>query len=208
MQDWWEIIPVFEKIFWYIAIPFSVILIIQMVLTFAGLGGDSSDVGGSITDGHDVDHSGVFNHDDTVVTGDAMPQFAIFTIRNFIAFFTVLGWTGIAAVRGGLSTIWVIVLALLLGLVAMFLVSALFYFISRLADSGGNLNIQNAINQIGTIYLPVKANGGNIGKIQLTVQGSVREMQAITKADEDLHTGTAVKVVGIASDSILIVEKI
>jgi len=210
MQDWWLALSAFEKVFWYIAVPFSVILIIQMILTFAGMGGDSGDVGsGAPADfDHDAAQSGVFSHDDSAVAGDAMPQFSIFTVRNFIAFFAVLGWTGIAAVRGGLSNLWVVLLSLLLGIAAMFLVSALFYFISKLADSGGALNIRNALNQTGTVYLPIKANGGNIGKIQITVQDSVREIQALTRQEIDLPTGTAVKVTGIEGENILVVEKI
>ncbi|MBL6963138.1 MAG: hypothetical protein ISR55_04895 [Bacteroidetes bacterium] len=211
MQDLWTSLSTFEQIFWYIAIPFSVILLIQLILTFAGMGGGSADIGEGVVDipdaDIDVDSDGVFNHDDSIMAGDGAPQFGVFTIRNFIAFFTVFGWSGIAGIRGGLSTPWVIIVAAVLGVIAMLIISALFYFISKLADSGGTLIIKNAINQIGTVYIPIKASSGNIGKIQITVQDSLHELKALTKLKEDLPTGTVVKVTGLASDNVLVVEK-
>lgn len=211
MQELWNDLTTFEQIFWYIAIPFSVILLIQLVLTFVGMGGGSADIGDTPSDipdmDVDADSDGVFNHDDTLHAGDASPQFGIFTIRNFIAFFTIFGWAGIAGNRADLSTAWVIILATILGVLAMLIISALFYFISKLADSGGALEIRNAINKIGTVYLPIHAKSGNIGKIQVMVQDSLHELKALTKEDEDLSTGTVVKVVGLASDNVLIVEK-
>lgn len=135
------------------------------------------------------------------------PGFDIFTIRNFITFFTIFGWAGIAGIHGGLNKIWTIVMAVGFGTAVMFLVAGLFYLIYRLAASG-TLNIANALNQVGNVYIPIQANGGNIGKIQITVQGSLREMQAMTDGKEDLPTGTVIKVIKIISDNILLVEKL
>lgn len=93
------------------------------------------------------------------------------------------------------------------GTAVLFLVAGLFYLIYRLAASG-TLNIANALNQVGNVYIPIQANGGNIGKIQITVQGSLREVQAMTDGKEDLPTGTVIKVIKIISDNILLVEKL
>lgn len=215
MQAWWESLSTFEQIFWYIAIPFSVILFIQMILTFAGMGGDDADVGGGESDISGLDLETDIDMDVDAVDSDGYaalsdgdPSFHFFTIRNFIAFFTMFGWGGIAALDYGLDRTWTIIISIIAGLVAVLIITALFYFISRLQDSGGGINIRFALGKIGNVYLPIKANGGNIGKIQVTVQGGLREMQAITKDMEDLPTGTVVKVVGIASNSILVVKKI
>jgi hypothetical protein len=217
MTEWWEALSNFEKVFWYVAIPFSLILIIQMILTFAGMGGEDADVGGGETDisGLDLEADGDLDISDVSDTGDsgfnisdADPSFNFFTIRNFIAFFTLFGWAGIAAIDGGMNKTLTILIAIAAGLIAMTLVSALFYFISKMVDNGGALKIRNALNQIGDVYIPIKANAGNVGKVQITVQGSLREMQAITKKEFDLPTGTVVKVTGIVSNSILVVEKI
>lgn len=211
MTQWWETLSVFEKVLWFIAIPFSVILIIQMILTFAGMGGGDSDIGTGDVGSPDHDLSG----DPSTDSGSDSPghfegevSFNFFTIRNFIAFFTLFGWAGIAAYNSGVSIFWTIIIALFAGLVAMTLVSSLFYFLTKLQDTGGGLNIYNAVGQIGNVYIPIKAGGGNVGKIQVTVQGAVREMQALTRSEVDLPTGTVVKVTGIASGNIVVVEKI
>ena len=215
MTAWWEALGSFEQVFWYIAIPFSLILIIQMIMTFAGMGGGDSDIGGGDTDisgidleaDADVDLSNVSDTTDASDITDIDPSFHFFTVRNFIAFFTMFGWAGIAAWNEGLSKTWTIVVAIAAGLITMGVVTALFYYISKLQDAGGNIRISNALNQIGNVYIPIKADGGNVGKVQITIQNSLRKMPAITKGEEDLATGTVVKVVGIVSNSILVVQK-
>jgi hypothetical protein len=210
MQQWWEALPVLEKIFWYIALPFSVILVIQLILTFAGLGGGATDIGTDAPDtsGFDGGHDYATDNVDSAHSGDFMPAFSIFTVRNFIAFFAVFGWAGLAFIRSDLSLFWVLILSVLMGIMAMLIVSSLFYFISKLADSGGSLNISNTLNLTGTVYLPIKANGMNIGKIQIIAQGSLRELKAMTKTETDLPTGTVVKVTEIENDELVIVEKL
>lgn len=217
MSEWWMSLDSFEKIFWYIAIPFSIILIIQMILTFAGMGGSDSDIGGGETDvsgldldaDTDIDLSTAIDSStaaETIV--DLDPSFHFFTIRNFIAFFTLFGWAGIAAWNEGMSRTTTIFIAIAAGLLAMLIITSLFYFISKLQDSGGGLKINYALNQIGNVYIPIRAKGGNVGQVQIPIQGSVREMQAITRGEEDLKTGTVVRVIGIVSNSILVVEKV
>lgn len=216
MTEWWETLTSFEKIFWYIAVPFSVILLIQLILTFAGMGGSDADVGGGDTDisGLDVDEDIDVDIDTDggdsadADMNDVVPTFHFFTIRNFIAFFTMFGWAGIAAIRNGFSVSGTITIAIAAGLVVMLVVSALFYFISKMQDAGGTLKIRNALGKTGEVYIPILGKGKNIGKIQITIQGALREMQAITKGKDDLPTGTVVKVVGALSNSILVVEKL
>ncbi|MEZ5197313.1 MAG: hypothetical protein R2764_13220 [Bacteroidales bacterium] len=216
MTEWWESLSTFEQVFWYIAVPFSLILVIQMILTFSGMGGGDSDIGGGETDmsGLDLDADPDVEISDASNTGDAShitdfdPSFHFFTVRNFIAFFTMFGWAGIAAWNEGLSKTWTITIAVIVGLITMAVVTALFYYISKLQDEGGSIKIGNALNQIGNVYLPIKASAGNVGKVQITVQDSLREMPAITNDDIDLPTGTVIKVVGIVSKSILVVQKV
>lgn len=215
MLDWWEALSTFEKIYWYIAIPFSVILLIQLILTFVGMGDADGDFGGSDLDIPDADVEIDLDLDtisEDMIDSDPsgyedVSQFSMFTIRNFIAFFTLFGWGGIAAINNNLSTFWVIVVALISGLIAMSIVAFLFYSMSKLQDRGGELRIKNAINKIGSVYLPISAKAGNVGKVQIKVQGGLKELQAVTMGDTDLSTGSVVKVTGVINN-ILVVEKV
>jgi len=89
----------------------------------------------------------------------------------------------------------------------MFATSALFFWINSLAESG-TLKIKNAIGQIGEVYLPIGANRSKIGKVSIKVQGSLRELEAITDEEEDLKTSTVVEVVEIISAELLLVKKL
>lgn len=205
MQAWWDALSIIEKVFWLIAIPFSLVFIIQMILSFIGMGGGATDPGADIS-GLNMD-SVSETHNSIHSNEDAGPGFSFFTIRNFIAFFTVFSWSGIAFNNAGIGNGTTILLAILTGILAMLIISSLFYFAMKMADSG-NISIKNAVGATGKVYLPIKAGKGNIGKVHVTFQGNLREMQAITNENSDLPTNTIVKVTGIAGDNILLVEKI
>lgn len=186
MADWWQAIPAFEKIFWYFAIPFTIILSIQLILTFIGVDFHDGD-----TDFHDGD--------------DFLTGFRLFTLRNFIIFFTGFGWAGIFAVNAGFSMILTVFFAFLIGLILMFMVALLFYLVTKLTQTS-NISLTNAMNTVGRVYLPIPGKRSGIGQVQLTVQGSIREVQAVTD-DDNLPTGTPVTVTEVLNDEILVVKK-
>jgi membrane protein implicated in regulation of membrane protease activity len=185
---WWDSLTLMQQIYWCLAVPASLFFAFQLVLTFVG--GDVD-----LEGGHDFE----YDHD----TGIGV-QF--FTLKNMVGFFTIFSWTGIAALDAGASEQKSLLVATLAGLAMMALMTTLFYFMSRMSASG-TMRIENALGKTGEVYLPVKANRGGIGKIMLKVQGSLREMEAITDDQEDLATGTVVKVKEIIDQNILNVSK-
>ena len=84
--------------------------------------------------------------------------------------------------------------------------AALFYILRNTGESG-TLKIQNAIGVVGEVYLPIKANRESIGKVSIKVQGSLRELEALTDESFDLQSGNVIKVLEVVSDEILLVEK-
>lgn len=171
----------FEKVFWMLAIPFTVILIVQFILAMFGVG-----------DHHDVDHS--TDHD--------VASFKLLTVRNAVAFFTMFGWTGIAMIHSEYSKVATLVVAFLVGSVMMFAVSLIFIGISKLAQTG-NINLKTLVGCQGTVYLTIPIQG--FGKVNVNGPTKIIEMKA--KAKEEIPTGTLVKVVEIIDD-IVTVEKI
>lgn len=187
MAEWWHSIPVFEKIFWYFAVPFTIILSFQLVLTFIGI------------DWHDGDLDAAEGNTD-FLTG-----FHLFTLRNFIIFFTGFGWAGIFSVHAGFNQVVTVFFAFFIGLILMFAVAVMFYLVTKLTQIS-NISLTNAMNSIGRVYLPIPGNRSGVGQVQLTVQGSIREVQAMTD-EETLSTGTPVTVMEIVNDEILVVKK-
>ncbi len=87
----------------------------------------------------------------------------------------------------------------------MAIMAAMFFAMHKLTNSG-TLNYKNAINSIGEVYLPVGANRSNMGKVTVQVQGSFRELEALSDSLMDLKSGTIIKVVDVTNNGILIVE--
>ena len=100
----------------------------------------------------------------------------------------------------------VIITSLVAGLIMMSVMAAIFYFFSKLTDSG-TMNIQNAVGGVGEIYLTVRAKRGNIGKVSLMVQGSLRELEAITDDEEDLKNGMVINVKEVINGNLLLISK-
>jgi hypothetical protein len=188
ISSWWLATPFFEKIFWVIAILFTLLFLIQAILSFTAGDGDAAMGDADVS----IDH-------------DAGVGYQFFTIKNLIAFFTVFGWTGIACIRGDMSKGFTIGAAFVAGTLMMVMMALLFRSMSRLKHSG-TLQISNALNKIGETYLFIPAKRNGYGKVHIKVQGSLQELQAITDEEKDIPTGKLVKVVEILNSNILIVS--
>lgn len=189
MVDWFSNLELFPKIYWGIALLGSLVFTISMILTF--LGGDSGDLG-------DVDSD---------IEGDTGIGFQFITFKNLVGFFTIFGWSGIACIDAGLSNPITILISVVCGLLMMAIMAAMFYYMGKLNDSG-TLKYKNAINAIGEVYLTIGANRSSIGKVQVKIQGALRELEALTDSDTDLKSGSVIKVKTVTENGILIVEQL
>lgn len=187
---WWASMEILEKIYWAIALPFSAVFVIQMLMTLIGAGGDG-----------DIDATGDADFD---VDADAGIGFQFITLKNFIAFFTIFGWTGIACLDAGLSKGMTIFLSIVAGMLMMLLMATLFYLIGRLTESG-TMKIDSAIGKTATVYLRIPAERSGTGKVQVNVQG-LRTLDAMTANKEDIKSGSLVKIVSVEAGDILMVE--
>ena len=177
------------KGFWYVALVSSLIFLIQTIMTFLG-GGD--------TDGISADFDGNLDHVDA--------PFQFFSFRNLINFLLGFGWTGVAFYQSISNQFLLIALAVVVGLVMVFLFFLLIKQILKLSEDN-TFNIQKAVNLNGEVYVPIPENMTGKGKIQLSVNGSFVELSAMTEHGEKLSTGTVVKVDKVV-DEVLIVKKI
>jgi len=191
MIEFFEGMNTLEKTYWITALIGSVIFIFIFIMTF---------IGGDMDGDMEADMS-------ELEADDGGVGFQFFTLKNVVAFFTIFGWTGVTCLDNGISSGTTLVISIIAGILMMFATSALFFWINSLAESG-TLKIKNAIGQIGEVYLPIGANRSKIGKVSIKVQGSLRELEAITDEEEDLKTSTVVEVVEIISAELLLVKKL
>lgn len=188
MEEWFNALSTFDKIYWGTALISSVIFVILLILTFVG--GDVDDMG-------DVDAE---------IDGDSGIGFQFLSFKNLMGFFTIFGWTGIACIGEGMSRGMTIAISMVCGLLMMLLMASLFYYLSKL-QSDGSLKMKNAVNQVGEVYLTIGANRSKIGKVQVTIQGGLRTLEALTDEEEDLSRGQVVSVSQVTDNGILIVNK-
>lgn len=187
-STWWAEKGTFEQVYWFITVPSTLAFVIILITTF--IGGDLEDTG-------DVDAD---------IDADEGPGFQFFTLKNLVGFFAIFSWIGLACIDAELSPVLTIVISFISGLLMMVIMAATFYFISKLADDG-TLKMSSAVGRTGEVYLPIQATRGNIGKVNITVQGSLRTLQAMTDDGNDLPVGAVVQVKEIIDDHILLVTK-
>ncbi len=187
MESWFSALTFLEKFYWIVAVLGSGIFLILLVMTLVG--GDIDDLG-------DVDAE---------IDGDTGIDFQFLSFKNLVGFFTIFGWSGIACLEGGMSTGLTLVISTFCGLVMMTIMASLFYFLSKM-QSSGTLDLKNAQNQIGEVYMNIGAKRSTIGKVSITVQGSLRELSAITDGEENLVQGNVVEVKEVTDNGILVVQ--
>jgi len=175
--------------YWIIALLGSLIFVIIMILTFIGADG-AEDLG-------DIDSD---------LDADTGIGFQFITFKNLVGFFTIFGWIGIASINSGFSKPITVVLSFICGLIMMLIMAAMFFSMRKLSDSG-TLDYRNAINAIGEVYLPIGANRSKMGKVQIRVQSSLRELEALSDSLTDLTSGTIIKVIDVTHNDILIVDR-
>jgi membrane protein implicated in regulation of membrane protease activity len=198
MAEFFDTRTTYELVLWFIAVPATVVFGILLLLKIFGLGGHDGDVGAHEVPHHDFDGA-------SDAGADHGFGFRPLTVTNFITFFAVFGWVGIAGLSSDFGTAWATVAAVAIGAAVMLFVAWLWYHFSKLGQSG-SLIIHNAIGQVGTVYRPIPQGRGGAGEIQVIVQGSMRNLAAMTEAAERIPTGTRVKVSGILDEGTLLVE--
>lgn len=197
MLELWNSLTPFMKVIWAITLCASLIFIIQTIMTFIGADTDGvSDVDASFDT--DVDMA---DFDSAVGSGGAN----LYTFRNFVNFFLGFGWTAVLLSGSIQSKGLLMLISIFVGVLLVALVMWLFKWLYSMQQTG-NINVyKSAVGCTGTVYLPIPAERGGEGKVQITIQGAVREYNALTDGD-DLTTGTPIKVIEVINPSTLLVE--
>ncbi len=187
LTTWFEGLSTLQQVFWVCAGISSLVFAIQFILTLIGM--DSADM--------DVD----VDAGDTLDLGGGL---SLFTIRNLVNFFVGFGWAGVC-LESSISN--PIVLTLVATAVVVAFVIDFFYLRRQLLklEKNGAFDINDCVGKVADVYLRIPASGK--GKIQVSAQGSVHELEAISVSG-DIRTGAKVRVVEIVDSSTVKVESI
>jgi len=185
LGTWWSELSMILKIYWALAVPFTVFFLLQLALSF--LGQDSPD-----------------DLPDAEIQSDHGIGFQFFTLKNMVGFFTIFGWVGIASVESGVSSGISLVFAVLGGVTMMGIMAGTFYLLMK-ASSDGTMKIERAVGQTGEVYLTIKSKRGASGKVQIKVMGALRTLDAVTDDETDIQTGRTIRVSDIVHGNTLLV---
>jgi len=215
LSNWYSSLDTTMQIFWACALAASVVFVIQNALMLMGIGGMDSDVDADVgtdfdvhtdLDASDADldlSSGHSGHEGTLGSAGI---FSLFTLRNFINFFLGFGWGGISLAPAVQNKVLLVFLSFLIGLLFVAVFALMFRLMLKLEKSG-NFSIQDCVGETASVYLRIPAARSAAGKIQISINGSVHELNAFTDGDF-LPTGSRVKVTKVIDSGSLLVEKI
>ena len=196
IATWWADLSPVMKLLWGVTLTATLIFIIQTVMTFLGADADSTDFDMDVDTS--MDGSDLSNIDSGA---------NLYTFRNFVNFFLGFGWTAIILQPSVKSTAVLVIIAVLVGIALVALVMYMFKWLYSMQQSG-NINVyKSAVGCQGNCYLRIPGERGGEGKVQITIQGAVREYNAVTDGDE-IKTGTSVKVLEAIDGNTLLVEEL
>ena len=196
IATWWADLSPVMKLLWGVTLTATLIFIIQTVMTFLGADADSTDF--------DMDV-------DTSMDGSDLSNIDrganLYTFRNFVNFFLGFGWTAIILQPSVKSTAVLVIISVLVGIALVALVMYMFKWLYSMQQSG-NINVYKAaVGCQGKCYLRIPGERTGEGKVQITIQGAVREYNAVTDGD-DIKTGASVKVLEAIDGNTLLVEEL
>ena len=191
MFDVFNSLETLQKFFWTIACCASLVFIIQTIMTFVGLGTDA-----------DVDAGPMDGSIDSVEDGALS---GVFSFRNLINFLLGYGWAGVL-LFDSIDKKWLLQLvAIAVGLVFVMAFVFMFRQVMKLSHDG-SFQMQEAVGLKADVYLRIPASRSGRGKVQVSVKGSVHEIDAMTDRDTEIATGGQVKILEVLGDDLLLVE--
>ncbi|MBL7833564.1 MAG: NfeD family protein [Cyclobacteriaceae bacterium] len=175
------------RIFWFVAIPTSLIFLIQTIMTFAGV---------DATDGLEADFDGDLAHGET--------PFQLFSLRNLINFLLGFSWTGISFFNTIENKTVLIGLAVLVGAAFVYVFFVIIRQIQKLAEDN-SFKIDSTINKTAEVYLAIPERKSGKGKVMVSVKGTFHELDAMTEY-EKIPSHAMVRIVKVLNGNILLVE--
>lgn len=191
MLDLFNSLEPLLKFFWAIACAASLVFIIQTILTFVGLGTDA-----------DVDAGPMDGSVDSVEDGALS---GVFSFRNLINFLLGYGWAGVL-LFDAIDKRWLLqIVAIAVGLLFVLAFVFMFRQVMRLSHDG-SFKMNEAVGLKADVYLRIPAARSGRGKVQVSVKGSVHEIDAVTDNDAEIPTGGQVEIVEVIGDDLLLVK--
>ena len=188
---WYNSLTTPEKVFFYIAVIGTVLLVVQIILMLVSFGGDA-------------DADGDFGGDGDFGTPHGGLGVSLFTLKGITAFFAIGGWVGLLILQINPENIALaIIVSLVSGLFSMVLVALALRGIAKL-QCNGNLDKEKLIGKEATVYVSIAPSRSGRGKIVLTAQGAYTELDAVTDDTDRIPVDERVVISEIGADYMVV----
>lgn len=211
MNAWWESLGILQRILYCIAIPATLVLILQTVLVIMGFGDGASGADFNPSDTSGLDLEGDMSAGDLAdgditdaISGD-FGSLKLFTIQGAVAFLATFSWVSIVCVNAGMLEIVALAIGFVCGGVMMYVVAKLLQLMAKLSENG-TFKIKSMVGETAQVYLTVLPSGESGGKVTLSSTSRFAEVDAITEGTQPIPSGSRVRIVDVRGD-VVVVEK-
>lgn len=209
MGEWFSNLDALETLFIVFALGGGIPLLITFILQFFIGSGDAGGVDDALHGASAHAGAGDISGAPTdAIAGDpanavgAVLSFKFLSFQGITAFFTMFGLVGFALYRqGAFGPVISIVGGAVAGIICVWIISRLFAFFNRL-QSSGSIPITSAINCAGEVYLSIPEGG--TGKVMVSVEGRLREYDAMAEDGKRLATGARIRVTRVAGTTLFV----
>lgn len=186
MLEWYLSMTSFEQVLYAVAILSTGLFILKGIFLFFGVTG--------ISDGLDVD--------------DASEAAGVryFSIIGMLSFLAVGAWGAILAFAFSGSHLVSLLAGVVAGAAEMFATIRFIRFLHGMQENG-NLQLSLAIGKVGEVYLTIPPMELGEGKVNIMLNGALRECQAVSLDKSSIPTGAQIRVIDIQGDNILVVQR-
>ena len=174
LSEWWNGFDLTVQVFYGIGLVAGLVITILMILSLIGLDHEHLDAVGD-------------------ASGDASDGTSLLSLKPILGFLLGFGWAGGASRSEGLGIAASCLIALVGGAVAMGIIYFLVRATSRMS-ADGTLKTQNAVGQIGTVYVNIPGDSAMGGQITVNIGDRMIVLQAVHQGTVTLVSGTKVKV--------------
>lgn len=177
------------KVFWLCAIAGTLFFGLRILMMLVG-----GDMGG------DIDADGYSDSSDI--------SFEIFSVHSITAFVMMFGWVGLTChLQYGLGSVQSVIIAFLVGIIAMLVTAWLFQMAGKLVDKGAIFKIKDTVGLNASVYQQIPADGR--GKVNVTLSGGIlRELDATAADKKEIASFQTVKVVEVIDNNTVSVRKV
>jgi membrane protein implicated in regulation of membrane protease activity len=122
-------------------------------------------------------------------------------VKSILSFLSIGGLAGSMLLSDGWSLIGAIFTSVLVGVVAVVLLTFLFKALLK-NQANVNWNLDDAVGKTGKVYLRIPPKGS--GLVMIHIKGTEREVMAYSTTDEEIPTGSEVLVVSAGEAHVLV----